>query len=162
MDRLQAARALYLKGEMHDALEAAQSACDQHPRDAEAWRLLACISRYTGMPGASDLAFRRAAELSRRLRVPHRVSQEEFEAMVGEGITNLSPDGHRRLGSAQVRVQAVPELDAIRAGEVEPDALAQRRRRPEDVLILFQVNHENRSGSEADLRKNVTRALNRA
>jgi len=50
---------------MHDALEVAQAACERQPKDAEAWWLLGCVSRYTAMPAASDDAFRRASRLSR-------------------------------------------------------------------------------------------------
>ena len=40
MELLQKARSLYESGEMHDALEVAQAACEHKPKDAEAWWLL--------------------------------------------------------------------------------------------------------------------------
>lgn len=146
---------------MHDALEAAQVACDRKPKDAEAWYLLACIARFTQMPVASDTAFARAAGLSRKKPTPHRVSRPDFEAIVKTALGELSPDGLRRLRDSRVEVQDLPSLDQIRAG-LAPDALSDRRRGDGDVLTVFQVNHENRCGGEAQLRGLVARTLARA
>jgi hypothetical protein len=162
MDRLQAARMLYSRGEMHDALEAAQASCELRPRDSDAWRLLGAVSRYTSMPNASDLAFRRAADLSRRHPMPFRVPIEDFDSLLKTAQTLLSPDGNRRLARTRVAIADLPEVAAIRAGQVDPDALAHHQREPEDVLILYKVNIENRSAGEADLRKYILRALTRA
>src|SRR6266545_484415 len=108
MDLIQHARDLYAAGRMHDALEAAQAACDRAPKDSEAWWLLGRISRHTGMPAASDDAFRRATLLNRRFALPHRVSAERFQELVGAARRELSPDASRRLERALVRVQAMP------------------------------------------------------
>jgi hypothetical protein len=161
MELLQKARALYEKGDMHDALEVAQVACERKPKDAEGWWLLGCISRYTGMPAASDAAFKRAGELSRQRPAPVRVPPASFRAMVDKSLAELSPDARRRLGRTEVRVEPLPGLETIRAG-VSPDAPTSRQRKPEDVLTLFQVNLENRAGSEAQLAKLVARTLARA
>ena len=146
---------------MHDALEAAQAACERQPKDAEAWWLLGCISRYTDLPAASDDAFRRASELSRKRPAPVRIAPGRFRSLVEAAMARLSKDARRRLELAQIRVEQLPALDAIRAG-VSPDAPSARQRQPEDVLTLFQVNLENRSGSEADLVRLVGRTLARA
>ncbi len=146
---------------MHDALEAAQAACDRSPRDAEAWWLLGRIARHTGMPAASDDAFRRAAALARKHALPHRVSADRFQALVLDARRSLSPDARRRLEKATVRLQPLPAHQAVREG-LDPDALARRDREPADVLTLYQVNHENRSGSESALKALVTRSLSRA
>lgn len=161
MELLQQARALYEKGDMHDALEAAQAACDRKPKDAEAWWLLGCISRYTGMPAASEAAFKRAAELSPRRPAPQRVSATSFRAMVDRGLAELSPDARRRLAQTRVEVEPLPALDLVRSG-LSPDATTARRRQPEDVLTLFQGNLENRAGSEARLAGLLAKALARA
>lgn len=161
MDVLQRARELYTTGRMHDALEAAQAACDRAPKDAEAWWLLGRVSRHTGMPAASDDAFRRAATLARRLSLPHRVSPARFQALVVEAERRLSGDARRRLAQAQIRVAALPSAEDVRAG-TDPDALTLRRRDPEDSLTLFQVNHENRSRSENALLALIERSLSRA
>ena len=161
MDALQRARELYQKGEMHDALEAAQVACERQPKDAEAWFLLGCISRYTAMPFASDSAFAKAAQLSRRKRAPHRMARAEFEEFVKEALGELSPDALRRLRDATVEVRELPSLEEIRAGTA-PDALSSRSRSAGDVLTVFQVNHENRAGDAAELRGLVARTLARA
>ena len=146
---------------MHDALEAAQIACEKQPKDAEAWWLLGCISRYTQMPAASDSAFQRAAQLSRKKPLPHRVSQSEFESMVERALAQLSPDARRRLKEATVEVQPMPAIDAIRGG-LAPEALSSRSREGADRLTIYQINHENRAGSESELSGLVARTLSRA
>ncbi len=161
MDVLQHARKLYEKGEVYDALEAAQAACDRAPRDAEAWWLLGCVSRHAGLPQASDHAFRRAAELSRRKPVPVRVSPAAFASVVEQARHEMSPDARRRLAATRIRLAELPTEDQIRAG-TRPDATAARNRRPEDVLTLYQVNLENHAGSEAALAAAVVKALSKA
>jgi hypothetical protein len=146
---------------MHDALEVAQAACERQPKDAEAWWLLGCVSRYTALPAASDDAFRRASQLSRKRPAPVRLEPGRFRSLVETSVGQLSPDARRRLENAQIRVEQLPALDAIRAG-TSPDAPSIRQRLPEDVLTLFQVNLENRSGSEIDLVRLVGRTLARA
>jgi hypothetical protein len=161
LELLQRARELYQSGRVHDALEAAQAACDRKPKDAESWWLLGCISRYENMPSASDTAFRKAALLSRSHPFPHRISREEFEGLVRAQLDALSPDARRRLASTRVEVRDLPGRDDVKRG-TSPDALTSRRRGAEDVLVLYQVNHENRSGSEAELSTLVSRSLSRA
>jgi hypothetical protein len=161
VELLQKARSLYEAGEMHDALEAAQAACERQPKDAEAWWLLGCVSRYTDLPAASDDAFRRASRFSRKRPAPVRIEPGRFRSLVEAAVGQLSTDARRRLESAQIRVETLPTLDAIRSG-ISPDAPSNRQRRPDDVLTLFQVNLENRSGSETDLVRLVGRILSRA
>lgn len=161
MDVFQRARELYAAGRMHDAFEAAQAACDRAPKDPEAWSLLGRIGRHTGMPAASDDAFRRAVELDRSRPLPYRVTADRFQALLAEARDALTPEAARRLEHTTIRVQAIPSPEQVSAG-VDPDALTQRERGPHDVLILFQVNHENRSASEDALRALVGRSLARA
>lgn len=161
MDLLQKARALYLAGDVHEALEVGQKAAENHARDAEAWWLLACISRHADLPGASDAAFKRAAALSKKRPEPIRIPTATFEALCSEALTVLSSDAQRRLGKARLVVQSLPGAAEVKAG-TSPDALTLRRRQPEDELTLYQANFENRCGSEAELRKLVTRTLSRA
>lgn len=161
MDLLQKARALYLAGDTHQALEVAQKAAENHARDAEAWWLLACISRHEGLPGASDEAFRRAAAISKKRPEPARIAKADFEAICTREIAALSADARRRLGAARLRIEVLPGLADIRAG-VPPDALISRRRVPEDEVTLFQGNVENRCGTVTEIRKLVGRTLARA
>jgi hypothetical protein len=158
MDLVQRAHELYCESRMHDALEAAQAACDRAPKDAEAWRLLARVSRHVGLTAASDDAFRRAAALSPDCRLPQRVSQERFQELVREARESLPGSAQENLGSIAVRVQPLPAADDIRAG-LDPDALTTRKRQPQDVLVLYQVNHENQSGTELALRKLIGSSL---
>jgi hypothetical protein len=146
MDLIRHARELYTTGRMHDALEAAQAACDRSPKDSEAWSLLGRISRHTGLPAASDEAFRRASQLDRRLVLPYRVSADRFRTLV-----------HEAGGSPGVRVQPMPTEAQVRAG-VDPDALAYRDP-AHDAPVLFQVNHENRSADEEALQALIGRSL---
>jgi tetratricopeptide (TPR) repeat protein len=161
LELLQRARELYESGRVHDALEAAQAACDRKPKDAEAWWVLGCISRYENLPAASDTAFRKAAALSRNHPLPHRVTREDFEALVRRQLESLSPDARRRLTGVRVEIRDLPGREDVKRG-TSPDALTNRKRGAEDVLFLYQVNHENRSGSETDLAALVTRSLSRA
>lgn len=161
MDLLQHARELYAAGRMHDALEVAQAACDRAPKDSEAWWLLGQVSRHTGLVAASDAAFRKASELGHRLAVPYRVSAEHFAALIEEARSALSAADRRRLEGTTVRAQAMPTVEQVRDG-VDPDALSFRERLPREVLVLFQVNHENHSASEEALRTLVSRSLVRA
>jgi hypothetical protein len=146
---------------MHDALEAAQAACDRAPKDPEAWRLLARVSRHVGLTAASDDAFRRAAALTRGRPMPFRVSADRFQQLLAESLEGLSPEARRRLASMTVRVQPMPTVDEVRSG-VDPDALSARRRQGQDVLTVYQVNHENRSATEQALRTLIGRSLSRA
>ena len=161
MELLQKARSLYQAGEMHDALEVAQAACERKPKDAEAWWLLGCISRYTAMPAASDDAFRRAGGLSRKRPVPVRMDPAGFRAIVDRAVAELSTDARRRLERTSIRIEQLPPLDAVRSG-ASPDLPSSRERQPADVLTLFQVNLENRSGNETELARLVGRTLARA
>ena len=146
---------------MHDALEVAQAVCERKPKDAEAWWLLGCISRYTAMPAASDDAFRRAAGLSRKRSLPVRMDPAAFSVLVDRAVAELSTDARRRLEKTSIRIGHLLPLDAVRAG-ASPDLPASRERRPVDVLTLFQVNLENRCGDEAELARLVGRTLARA
>jgi tetratricopeptide (TPR) repeat protein len=161
LELLQRARELYESGRIHDALEAAQAACDRKPKDAEAWWLLGCISRYENLPAASDTAFRKAASLSPDHPLPHRVSREAFETLVQRKVESLSPSARLRLSGVRIEVRDLPAREDVKRG-TSPDALTNANRGPEDFLVLYQVNHENRSGSEAHLAKLVTRSLSRA
>lgn len=158
MDLLQHARQLYAAGRMHDALEAAQAACDRSPKDAKAWCLLARISRYVGMPAASDDAFRRAASLDDRCPRPYRVSLARFQELVDEVGAALAAAGQGGLATTVVQVRPVPQADQVGAG-VDPDALSLRDESQPDVLVLFQVNHENTCADEDALRELLGRSL---
>src|SRR5262249_4175945 len=111
MDLLQHARELYTTGRMHDAFEAAQAACDRAPKDSGAWWLLGQIGQPTGMPAASEEAFRRASELDRTLVPPYRVSAERFRTLVAEVLPILSAEAAVHLRSVAVRAHAVPTAD---------------------------------------------------
>lgn len=159
-DVLQHARELYAAGDIRRALEAAQVAAERAPRSPVAWRLLGQVSRHAGMPRASDDAFRRAAELSRRHQVPVRLSPGEFKRLVDGVVSSLSPDARRRLSGLEIRFADLPTEAEIRSG-VRPDAPSHRWRRPEDVLKLYQANLENRAADEPALRGLVERSLSR-
>jgi len=142
-------------------MEAAQAAAERAPRDAEAWWLLASVSRHAGFPQASDQAFRRASELSRRKHVPVRVSGAEFARVVERARKAMSPDARRRLVHTRIALAALPDEVAVQGG-VRPDAVSRRVREPEDVLTLYQVNLENRSASADALQAAVVKALSKA
>src|SRR5262245_28230492 len=157
MDLLQHARELYAAGRMHDALEAAQAACDRAPKDPEAWLLLGRVSRHTGLPVASDEAFRRAAALSARPALPHRVSPQRFRALIDEVAATVPAEGRRGPAPAEISARPLPTAEQVRAG-LDPDALTLRGGQ-DAALVLFQVNYENRCSSEEALRELLRRSL---
>ena len=81
--------------------------------------------------------------------------------MVREAQARLSTDARRRLQLTSVEVQDLPSIDEIRAGTT-PDALTARKRGASEVLVVYQINHENRSGTEAQLKRLIERSLSRA
>ena len=161
MEALERARKHYRAGDLRDALEAAQVACERSARDPEAWWLLARIARHAGLPRAGDQAFARAAELSRRKWVPVRLPAEEFAGLVAAAQGDLSPDARRRLAGAEIILSDLPTEAEIRNG-VRPDAISRRERRPVDTLTLYQGNLENRAPTPEAIRALVARTLARA
>ena len=81
--------------------------------------------------------------------------------LIREAREALSPEAQRRLERISVRVQPMPTVEEVRSG-LDPDALSGRRRQGQDVLTVYQVNHENRSASERALRTLIGRSLARA
>jgi tetratricopeptide (TPR) repeat protein len=162
VDALQTARAAYRAGRLHDALEAAQVACERRPKDPEAWRLLGAVSRHVGMPAAADEAFRRAAALApRSYPPPYRVTRDRFAELVGDARRQLSRDATRRLAGVGIRLLDLPAAERVASG-LAPDAPSERVREPADELVLYQGNLENRARDEPELRKVVARTLVRA
>jgi len=82
-------------------------------------------------------------------------------ALVESAVSELTKDARLRLGKTQIRIESLPALDSVKAG-TSPDAPSVRQRVPADVLTLYQVNLENRCGSETDLARLVGRTLARA
>jgi tetratricopeptide (TPR) repeat protein len=148
VDTFQRARQLYLEGHIHDALEAAQSACERRPKDAEAWWLLGCVSRHAGLLQASDSAFEWASRLSGDRSPPVRVAEERFGRLLEEVLAGLPDELRKRLDGLTLRSEPVPAEEMMESG-VRPDALSTRA--PEDLLVLYQVNLENRSPDEEAL-----------
>jgi hypothetical protein len=149
MNPVQHARRLYLEGRLHDALEAAQVACEQRPKDADAWWLLGCVSRHAGMPNTSDDAFRRAAQLSSSRRIPPRVDSGRFSQLLDEARARLPEEARARL-AATIVVEPLPDEEVVESG-VRPDACSHRVHEPENVLTVYQVNIENRARDEEAL-----------
>jgi len=111
-----------------------------------------------GLLAASDVAFRKAHELDSRFALPYRVPAARFAALIEESRSALSAGVRHRLAPTLIRTQAMPTPEQVRQG-VDPDALSLRGPGPQDVLTLFQVNHENRSPSEEALQTLVSRSL---
>jgi tetratricopeptide (TPR) repeat protein len=156
MDLNQRAEQLYREGNLHDALETAQAACERRPKDASAWWLLGCISRHTGLPLASDRAFQRAAELSGRHR-PVRVEPSRFLELLNEVRQELPAAAQASAAELEIQVERLPASDLVTAG-ISPDVPAQRRG-AENELTIYQVNLENRSDSEQALKTLLTDLL---
>jgi hypothetical protein len=148
MHSIQQARDLYLGGNFHEALKVAQAVCEQHPKDADAWWLLGCVSRHTGMPQASDDAFRRATALCSNRKPPLRVDKNRFRELLEEARSELPTTVRSQLESMAIRIAPMPDEEAVKAG-LHPDASSCRM---EDSLTIYQVNLENQSPTEDALR----------
>lgn len=155
------ARQLFRAGELHSAMEAAQVAAERAPRSADAWWLLGRVTRHVGLLHASDQAFRRAAQLSRKRPAPVRLTAAEFAEVLEAARAELSPDARRRLSATEILVSPLPPPAAVREG-IDPDAVSRRERSPVDTLTLYQANLENRCPDVAGLRALVVRTLSRA
>ncbi|HEX6547664.1 MAG TPA: tetratricopeptide repeat protein [Candidatus Dormibacteraeota bacterium] len=158
---LRRAETLYETGQIRDALEVAQAAAEREPKSADAWSLLGRIARHAGLVQASDQAFQRAAELSRRHPAPVRLTPADFAAVVERASAQLSPDARRRLEARRLRLAELPTESEIRAG-IKPDALVGRSNGDAPVLTLYQANLENRARSEAALRGLIEKTLAKA
>jgi hypothetical protein len=89
------------------------------------------------------------------------VDPARFRLLVDRAVAELSTDARRRLEKTSIRIEQLLPLEAVRSG-ASPDAPSSREREAHDVLTLFQVNLENRCGSEAELARLVGRTLARA
>jgi hypothetical protein len=158
MNVFERAGQIYLEGQLRDALEAAQLACEQQPKDADAWWLLGQVSRHNGMPNASDYAFRRAAALSADRPLPFRVTEGRFAELLEQARRRLAASAQHELAEVVIRVRPLPEEDLIESG-LAPDADSHRADRQPAVLTLYQANLENHSPSEKALLEHLSQAL---
>jgi hypothetical protein len=149
LDLVQRAAELYARGDLHDALQLAQAACDRRPSDPEAWALLGMIARQAGMPSASEIAFQRAAQLEAGSKGRFRVSRERFTELVLE----LAPPG------SHVHIEEVPSADVVANG-TPTDALTHQD--PGGGRVIYQSNVEGRAGSESELREVLVEVLGSA
>jgi predicted Zn-dependent protease with MMP-like domain len=124
--------------------------------DAAALHLLGRIRLWLQRPDAEE-AFAGAADLDPEHYVrPYRVDPDQFERMAAAALTRIPPEFHQFLDNTLIVVEPLPRLRAVRAGE-DPDLLglyegatALERGLPERI-VLYQVNHENVSGSKEEL-----------
>ncbi len=140
---------LYRQGRLYEALESAQVACERSPKNPDAWRLLARLSRHAGLTAASDEAFRRAAALDPGRRLPYRVSPERFQELVADAVAAVP------TMTGPIRVRPLPDLEQVQRG-LDPGSLWWENG---GTAVLFQVNHENLSASEAELRERIIGSL---
>lgn len=153
----------YRSGLLEDGLSSAERALAL-AEDAETWHLLGRIRGWLESPD-SDAAFRRAATLEpARFPIPHRVTREHFAALAEEAFAKIPADFMARLDNTMVVVDDLPDIEAVREGE-DPDVLgiydgatAMDRGLPERI-VLYQRNHEQVCGTEAELRKEVNETM---
>ena len=132
--------------------------------DASTWHLLGRIRGWLQLPDA-DAAFRQAASLQPDdYPVPHRVTREHFAALAEEAFATIPAGFRARLDNTMVVVDDLPDIEAVREGE-DPDVLgiydgatAMDRGLPERI-VLYQRNHEQVCGTEAELRKEVNETM---
>jgi len=145
----------YRTGQMRSAGETAERLVSLDP-DAAALHLLGRIRLWLQRPDAEE-AFAGAADLDPEHYVrPYRVDPDQFERMAAAALRRIPPEFHQFLDNTLIVVEPLPRLRAVRAGE-DPDLLglyegatALERGLPERI-VLYQVNHENVSGSKEEL-----------
>ncbi len=124
-----------------------------------------CLDRL-GDPAAADAALRCAALLAPDdFPMPLRLSEDRFEALVGEALDDLPEEFAARLGQVVVRVRdhpvdedGDPFLLGLYVGVARPD----RTLASEDHLdhvVLFKRAHELRCADESALREEVRRTV---
>ena len=154
-----AARLQYRTGQMRSAAESAEQLVSAGD-DAPAFHLLGRIRIWLQRPDAAE-AFARAAQLEPDHYVrPFRVSADQFERMAAAALNRIPAEFHQFLDNTLVVTEPLPRLRAVRAGE-DPDLLglyegatALERGLPERI-VLYQVNHENISGSKEELAEQI-------
>jgi predicted Zn-dependent protease with MMP-like domain len=145
----------YRTGDLRSAGATAERLRGLEP-DAAALHLLGRIRLWLQRPDAEE-AFAGAADLDPEHYVrPYRVDPDQFERMAAAALTRIPPEFHQFLDNTLIVVEPLPRLRAVRAGE-DPDLLglyegatALERGLPERI-VLYQVNHENVSGSKEEL-----------
>lgn len=145
----------YRTGQMRSAGETAERLVSLEP-DAAALHLLGRIRLWLQRPDAEE-AFAGAADLDPEHYVrPYRVDPDQFERMAAAALRRIPAEFHQFLDNTLIVVEPLPRLRAVRAGE-DPDLLglyegatALERGLPERI-VLYQVNHENVSGSKEEL-----------
>lgn len=145
----------YRTGQLRSAGETAERLVSLEP-DAAALHLLGRIRLWLRRPDAEE-AFAGAADLDPEHYVrPYRVDPDQFERMAAAALTRIPAEFHQFLDNTLIVVEPLPRLRAVRAGE-DPDLLglyegatALERGLPERI-VLYQVNHENVSGSKEEL-----------
>ena len=145
----------YRTGQLRSAGETAERLVSLEP-DAAALHLLGRIRLWLQRPDAEE-AFAGAADLDPEHYVrPYRVDPDQFERMAAAALRRIPAEFHQFLDNTLIVVEPLPRLRAVRAGE-DPDLLglyegatALERGLPERI-VLYQVNHENVSGSKEEL-----------
>lgn len=153
----------YRSGLLEDAQSSAERALALEA-DPATWHLLGRILGWLGRSDAES-AFRQAAALEPDVyAIPHRVTREHFAGLAEEAFAAIPAEFRARLDNTMVVVDDLPDLEAVREGE-DPDVLgiydgatAMDRGLPERI-VLYQRNHEQICGTEAELREEVNETM---
>ncbi len=158
-----AARLQYRCGQMADAAATAERVVARD-QDAATWHLLGRIRVWLHHPEA-DRAFAQAVSLDpERFVRPYRVSRNRFQRLADGALNQIPQQFQRFLENTLIVIQDLPPIDAVRRGE-DPDLLGLyegatvlEHGLPERI-VLFQKNHENVAGDEAELMQEVEETL---
>jgi predicted Zn-dependent protease with MMP-like domain len=158
-----AARLAYRAGEMEVAMVHAIEALAIE-EEAETWHLLGRLRVWLNR-GDATAAFIRAARLQPdRFVKPHRVSHARFVQMAETALAAVPDRFQVQLANTLIVVDDLPDRDAVREGE-DPDLLGVyeggtllAQDLPERI-VLYQRNHENICGDEAELGREVVETM---
>lgn len=158
-----AARLAYRTGDMATAADFAGQALERE-EDASTWNLLGRIRIWLKRPDA-PAAFQRAALLEPDTYVPpFRVSRDRFARLAEAALAEVPDAFQSQMLNTMIVVDDLPDLEAVREGE-DPDLLglyeggtALEHGLPERI-VLYQRNHENIAGDEAELEEEVRETM---
>lgn len=166
--RLARAAALFDLARFDEAEKAVGQALDRDPRLADAYWLRGRLRTALGDDEGADKAFERAVGLDPdRFSPPHRISEDEFVALMEEALEDLPEPVQRYLKNVAIAVEDLPPLERLQENDppLSPGSLGLFEGTPPALapgddpwahfprqLTLFRKNIEVSAATEEDVR----------